>query len=178
MPASYRYAAEHLGQSNGRWNVQKKNMGMLEVDIERIVPGGQGILIMSLKSVTLPGRTIAVHTIDYLNGSIKFPGKPAPQGDMSVVFRDYIDSMTRAVLESWYDAVYDEFTGLMRLSTSLKTRADLVLFGSDGVSGLRKYTLEGLFPTSRPGVNIDMASGEQDDMAINFNVDVVKAVLV
>jgi len=176
MPATYRYAAEHLLLSAGRWNEQKKNMGMLELNINRLFPGGSDILVLSLKSAVLPGRTVPKHAIEYLNGTVHYPGRPDAQGDLSCTFRDYIDSQTRNVLETWFRQVYNEQTGRMMLTNRLKTTGNLVLFGSDGITGLRRYYLYGLFPTTRPGVDVEMGDGSMAEMAISFSVDSVRAI--
>ena len=169
MPA-YRYAADQFVAT--RWNEQKQNIGMLEFHIDPLgIPGGQEILILSFKAGTIPGRKFGRGQIEYLNGNIFYPTRPEPLGEMSVTFRDFIDSLTRLTIERWCRKVHDERTGFMGLTNSIKTTAHLVLFGPDGVSGLRTYLLRGVFPLGLPDIPLDHASGEQLTMEMSFSVD-------
>ncbi len=178
MALAYRYAADHLNMARGRWNEQKKNMGMLEFHIDHLgIPGGQEILSLSFKLATIPGRKITRGQIEYLNGTIFFPQRPEPLAEMSVTFRDFIDSNTRLTIERWFDRVYDELTGLMQVTNRVKVPATLVLFGSDGVTGVRQYNLGGVFPMGEPDIPIDHTTGEQIEMEMSFSVDWIQGKL-
>jgi hypothetical protein len=143
------------------------------VSIASAAPAGgkpQDTLQLSLASFKQPNRDINNGIITYLNGNINYPGRPNALGNMNCVFRDYIDSGTRAVLENWFSRVYDETTGLGGLTQLMKIDADILLFGIDG-SNARQYRAQGIYPINRPDVNIDFSDSEQQTMSVDFKVD-------
>jgi len=171
MPVSpYRYAGNILAQAQGAWNPQKKNMGMLELEINNLVPGGKEILILSLQEFTVPGREVGKNPLPYLNGRVHYPTAPEALGAVSATFRDFPETGARRVLHQWFQLVYNESTGLMLPPSLLKVRGHLVLFAGDGTFE-RSATLLGLWPTKAPEVAIDFSAGDHMTMAIDFSVD-------
>lgn len=168
--SSYRYAAGHLAQANSAFDVQKQNLGMLEINLDQLVPGGKEILVLSLQQFNVPGRTVGVSPLHYLNGAVNYPTKPEPQGNITVTYRDFPQSGTRAVLHEWFKLVYNEVTGLMLPTGAIKRSGFLVLFASDGTSE-RTAEIEGLWPTKDPDVAIDYSSGEHLVMEMEFACD-------
>ena len=171
MPRSpYRYAGAILAQAQGQWNPQKQNMGMLELEINQLVPGGKEILILSLQEFSVPGREVGSAELPYLNGRMKYPTAPNPQGNVSATFRDFPETGARRVLHQWFQLVYNEVTGLMMPPSVLKTDGHLILFAADG-SQERSATLHGLWPTKAPEVGINFSGGDVMVMQIDFSVD-------
>jgi hypothetical protein len=147
-------------------------MGMLELEVNQLVPGGKEILILSLQEFTVPGREVGTAELPYLNGRVKYPTAPNALGNISATFRDFPEKGTRRVLHQWFQLVYNETTGLMLPPGLLKVRGHLVLFAADGTSE-RSATLLGLFPTKEPEVAVNFSSGEHMTMQIDFSVDCV-----
>lgn len=170
MPSGYRYAGAVLAQAAGQWDVQKKNMGMLELNIDQLVPGGKEILALSLQEFTVPGRKIGTAPLPYLNGRVKYPTAPEALGNISVTFRDFPLTQTRRILHDWFRKVYDEQTGLMLPPGLVKTTGFLVLFQSNATAE-RTARLEGLFPVSEPDIAIGYDQGEHLTMQIELSVD-------
>lgn len=168
--SGYRYAGDHLAQALSNWDVQHQDMGILELNIDRLVPGGKEPLILSLQEFTIPQRSVGKATLEYLNGNVQYPTRPEPLDDISVTFRDFPQIGTRAILKRWFQAVYDEVTGLMLPPGLLKTTGFLVLFQTDGQSQ-RTALLEGLWPSSEPEVAVAYANGESMPMQINLVCD-------
>jgi len=168
----YRYAGKILAQAQGQWNPQKQNMGMLELDINGIVPGGKEVLILSLQEFTVPGREVGTGELPYLNGRVKYPTAPSTLGNVSATFRDFPETGARRILHQWSQLVYNERTGLMLPPSALKVTGHLVLFAADGTQE-RSATLEGLWPTKEPEVNINFSQGEHMILQIDFAVDCV-----
>lgn len=173
MPVSaYRYAGDALAQAAGIWNVQKQNMGMLEINLNKLVPGSKDILILSLAGFSVPGRTMGKGTLPYLNGNNHYPTRPEGQGDVNATFRDFPLAGTRRILYQWFSLVYDETSGLCAPSSLLKTTGNVVLFQSDG-TGERSATLHGLWPTKMPDITIEFSAGEILTMEMMFSCDKV-----
>jgi hypothetical protein len=173
MPVSpYRYAGKFLAQAQGQWNPQKQNMGMLELEINDLVPGGKETLILSIQEFTIPGREVGTAELPYLNGRVKYPTAPNALGNISATFRDFPETGARRVLHQWSQLVYNEVTGLMLPPSLLKKRGHLVLFAADGTQE-RSATLLGVWPTKEPEVAINYTSGEHLVMQVDFSVDCV-----
>lgn len=171
MPVSaYRYAGAVLAQAQSIWDVAKDNLGILELNIDRLVPGGKEVPILSLQEFTVPGREVNTAELPYLNGRVKYAAAPNALGNVSVTFRDFPQAGTRRILLEWFNKVYDEQTGLMLPMAAVKTTGHLVLFQGDGENE-RTARLEGIFPTKAPEVAINFGGGEALTMAIEFSVD-------
>ena len=168
--SGYRYAGDHLAQAQGAWDIQHQNMGMLELNIDRLVPGAKEALILSLQEFIVPGRSVSKGTLEYLNGRIHYPAAPEPLEDVSVTFRDFPRTGTRGFLHSWFQLVYNEESGYMTPPGLLKVTGFLVLFQSDATQE-RTARLEGLWPTSSPEVAVTYSSGEHMAMQINISCD-------
>lgn len=171
MPVTpYRYAGAILSQAQSIWDPQKDNMGMLELNIDRIIPGGKEILTLSIQEFDVPGREVNTAELPYLNGRAKYAAGPNALGNITATFRDFPLAGTRRILEQWFALVYDEITGLMAPPSAVKTSGHAVLFASDGTSE-RSYLLEGIFPVSAPSVSVNMGGGEALVMSIEMSVD-------
>lgn len=168
----YRYAGDFLAQAGSAFDVQKKNMGVLELVIDQLpgMGGAQEILTLSLQQFEIPGREVGTGDLHFLNGVVKYPTKPNPQGPISVTFRDFPRAKTRAKLVQWFNLVYDEESGLMLPPGALKATGFLVLFQSDATSE-RTARLEGLFPTKLPTTTIDFSGGEHIEMQMDLSCD-------
>lgn len=171
MP-TYRYNADHIAQARGKYNPQKKNMGMFEWHIDGLVPGGQEILMLSLQAVTVPGYTVGRGEITYLNGTVFFPTKPEPLEAIKATFRDYHDSGTRETLEKLFYKVYDPRTGTMGLPANIKSQATMVLLREDDSQG-RAYLLDGVFLMNEPNREFGFDDGEQVQMEMELSVDFI-----
>lgn len=154
---------------------QLSHCGMIEFHIDQLVPGGKEVLMMGLKSVTMPnGRVINKDTVRHLNGAVNYPTQVEPTDDITCVFYDYINGRQREVLHKWFDYVFDENTGLGRLASEIKANGHMVLFGQDGITRAT-YFLYGLFPLSDPPLpSVDYSSSALVDMSITFSCDVIE----
>jgi len=168
----YRYAGNALAQAASIWNVQKQNMGMLELNLDQLIPGAKEVLILSIQDFNIPGRTIGVGQLPYINGNAQYPTRPEAQGNISVTFRDFPGPGTRRVLWQWYSLVYNEATGFMLPSGLVKITGNLVLFDSQGESE-RTASLFGIWPTKTPDVGIDFSTGEVLTMEMELACDAV-----
>ena len=172
--ATYRYNADHVAQARGKYNPQKKNMGMLEWHIDGLVPGGQEILMLSLQGCVVPGYVVARGEIQYLNGTVFYPTKPEPLEEVTAQYRDYHDSGTRETLERLFRKVYDPRVGTMGLPADIKSQGTLVLLREDDSNG-RPYLIDGMFPMNEPPKEVDYGDGEQAIMEMRISSDFIIA---
>ncbi len=170
---AYRYNADHLAQERGKYNPQKDNMGMLELHVDGLVPGGQEILMLSLVKAEMPNYKVARGNLEYLNGTVFYPKKPEPLGEMTTSFRDYHDAGSREVLERLHRKVYDPRTGLQNIPANVKSQASFMLLREDGQRG-REYFLDGIFPLDAPPLGFDFVkTGDAVLMEIKWSVDFI-----
>ena len=129
MPLSnYRYGGNFLAAAGQQFDVQHQNMGMLEINIDSLVPGGQEVLSQALEEFTVPGREIPTGELPYINGNVKYLTRPAALGNISVTYRDFVNSPVRNVLHEWFKLGFDEATGLMLPESQRKVTGFLVLY--------------------------------------------------
>jgi hypothetical protein len=152
---------------------QMSNMGMLELHLSRIgIPEGKAALMIGLSDFKLPEtRKVSPETINYLFGSVNYPGKVGKAGDLSCTFNDYINGRQRRVLHKWFDLVFDERTGLGAPVSDLKADGVAILFDRNGMPRM-KYEMHGLWPTQDPSFpNVDYKSGSLVTIDMSFSVD-------
>lgn len=171
MPAvGYRYAGNFIAQAGGIFDVQHKNMGMLELQMDKIVPGGKEPLILSLEDFKVPGRKIGSGVLPYLNGNSQYLTRPEKMDDVEVTFRDYPLVGTRAIIDRWFRLGYDEVTGLMLPSGLIKINGFLVLFQSDATAA-RTCQLIGIQLKNQPDVEVNFSEGAHMTMKLHLAVD-------
>lgn len=171
MPVSgYRYAGDFLAQAGQSFDVQHQNMGMLELHINPLVPGGQEVLSQALQEFNIPGRAIATAELPYLNGNVKYMTRPEAQGNISVTFRDFVNSPSRSVVHQWFQAGFDASTGLMLPESLRKVTGYLVLFSTDARAE-RTALLVGCMLVKEPDIVVNYASGEHMTMQVDISVD-------
>ena len=171
MPV-YRYSGSHIAQARGKWNPQKKNMGMLEWHIDGLVPGGQEILMLGLQACSIPGYTVARGEITFINGTIFYPTKPEPLGEVTMTLRDYHDAGVRETIDALFKLVYNPNTGEMNIPANIKSQATFRLLKEDGTEG-RSYFLDGKWPMNSVPLEFDYADGEQYTWEQRTSVDFV-----
>jgi hypothetical protein len=170
MVLPYDFNARRLAMSGQ--NPQLDDGGMIEFQINDLVPGGREVLMLALSSFDLPSpRSVPPQTINYLKGSVNVPGRPSAITTFSCEFVDYIDGRQRDILHQWFDKVYNERTGLGLLPSDLKRDAYAVLFGPDGVERA-SYIISGVWPTSDPPPpRINYDGGNIVKITMNFSCD-------
>jgi hypothetical protein len=172
---NYPFNAIQLAQR--RFNPQLGHMGMMEFHIDDLVSGGKEILALGLANFSFPSpRKVSPVTVNYLNGVIRYPGKPGPIEGFSATFVDYIDGRQREILHSWFDYVYDERTGVGGLPAQIKVDAHALLFGPDGIERA-SYLLYGVWPEGDPplpGIDFGGGGGGVVEMQMQFSVDFIE----
>lgn len=171
MPLSgYRYAGTHLAQAQGQHDVQHQNMGMLELHINPLVPGGQDVLSRALQEFTVPGREIGTAELPYINGNVKYLTRPNAFGNLSATYRDFVNTPARNVLHEWFRAGFDERTGLMLPESARKVTGYVVLFSTDARFE-RSALIEGAMLVKEPEIAVNYGSGEHMVMQVDISID-------
>jgi|CXWL01.1.fsa_nt_gi hypothetical protein len=170
MASPYNYAGLHIAQAGAVFDVQHKNMGILELAIDKLVPGAKEPLILALEDFNIPGRKIGTGNLPYLNGNSQYLTRPEPMEKISITFRDFPQVGIRGILHRWFSRAYDEETGLALPSGLLKCDGFVVLFQTDATAE-RTARLEGLMPTDEPPIEVSYGDGAHMVMKVNLSVD-------
>jgi hypothetical protein len=171
MPLSaYNYAGNFLAAAGQQFDVQHQNMGMLEVNLNSLVPGGQEVLSRAVQEFTVPGREIPTAELPYINGNVKYNTRPSALGNISITYRDFVNSPVRFVLHEWFRLGFDEITGLALPESQRKITGFVVLFSTNAQSE-RTALLEGLMLTKEPEINVSYGAGEHMVMQVDLSVD-------
>jgi hypothetical protein len=171
--SAYRYAGQFLAQAGAAFDVQHQNMGMLELAIDKLVPGAKEPLILALQEFTVPGRKMGQGVLPYLNGNSQYPTRPEKMDNISITFRDFPLIGIRGLLHRWFEKVYDETSGFSLPAGLLKCDGFLVLFQTNATAE-RAARLEGIWPVSEPETAINYSEGAHSVLKIDVSVDAVK----
>jgi hypothetical protein len=177
----YNYAGLHLASQGGLFDVQHSNMGMLEIDPPTPLTGTvagtaasavgfNGMLMLALQSFDVPGRNVGKADLHYLQGVSHYPTKPDGLGDITVTYRDFVNSPIRGILQMWHSLTYDESTGIMMPTSLLKTTGHVVLFGTTGTLQ-READLYGIWLQDAPKVSVDFGKGDAMVMQMKLACD-------
>lgn len=167
---AYRYAGQFLAQAGALFDVQHKNMGMLELQVDSLVPGAKETLILALEDFKVPGRKVGTAALPYLNGNSQYPTRPEKMDVVEATFRDFPLLGVRAFLHQWFTFVYDEVTGFSTPTGLLKVNAFFVLFQSNATAE-RAALIEGMFPINEPENEITYENGEHMPLKVQFACD-------
>jgi hypothetical protein len=170
MVAQYRFAGSFLAQATGQFDPQHQNNAMLELNIDRLVPGGRDKLALALQEFTMPQREMQFAELPYLNGTSNYGTRVSPLGNMSVTFRDFPELGVRGVLNDWFQRGFDEVTGLALPPSLLKVDGFCVLVASNATQS-RTALLQGILLAKQPEVAANFAQGEVMLMQVELKVD-------
>lgn len=166
MPLATMHAG-HIGAVGGGFELQRQNNALLYITN---LPGNDNdLLSLSLASFPLPKTNSGIVEVRWLNESRKFAGNPVYE-DLSVVFKDYVDQQTAAVLAGWRALVHDPVTGKIGLKAQYAKAARAVLYAPDG-STEREYEIQGLWPSSFDPGEADMQGEDGVQITVVFTYD-------
>jgi hypothetical protein len=171
--SGYRYAGAFLAAAQSAYDPQHQHMGMIELGLNALVPGGKEPLIFSLEEATVPGRKIGTNALPYLNGNNQYLTRPEKMDNMSLTFRDFPKAGTRGILARWFQNCFDEATGLMLPMSLLKINGFVVLFQTDATEE-RSALITGIVPIMSPEIAIKFAEGAHMPMKVDFMIDSVQ----
>lgn len=148
------------------------------------LPGnGEDVLALSLSTLSIPVEANEAGEIQYLNETRKYAGR-ATYENMTISFRDYVDTGTAEAIRQWRRLVYDPDSGSIGLASIYKKNAQLVLSGPNangsnvdhGTSTSRQWELYGVWPQQVTWGSLDMGTSEQVQIEVTFCVDKMRAI--
>lgn len=169
--------ANHIGGASGDHEPQRGSNALLYIiglnTLQQGVGQGTGgkddILTLSLSSFPLPKVTNNPIEVPYLNEKRKFAGMPVFD-DLPVVFKDYVDIGTAALLQKWRYSVYDPETGFIGLAAKYKKTGLIKMYGPNGQFD-REIELVGCWPSALDMGEIDMAAEDAVQLTMTLTYD-------
>jgi hypothetical protein len=163
--------ANHIGGSgeNAGYEPQRANNSILQV--LGLDGDEKNILQLSLQSFPIPKANVGVIELNYLNEKRKFAGI-ASFDDLSVIFVDYVDKDTCAILQRWFADVYSSTTGQVGMAKDYKKDGKVIQYSPDG-SIEREYDIFGMWISAIDPGDADMSS--EDVLRVTCTITIDKA---
>lgn len=160
--------AQHIGgQAPGEFEAQRQNNGLLY--IVGLEGNTDNVITLGLSSFPIPKISQGIIEVRWLNEARKFPGN-VTFDDLSIVIRDYVDRNMAGILLRWRKLCYDHETGKIGRAADLKKQARIVLFSPTGDME-REYELQGVWPSTFDGGEIDMAGEDVVNITLTLTYD-------
>ena len=107
--------------------------------------------------------------VNYLNEKRKFAGI-ASFDDLSVIFVDYVDKETAAILQRWFAQTYNADTGQVGMAKDYKKEGKVIQYSPDGQIE-REYDIQGMWISAIDPGDADMASEDVLRVTCTFTID-------
>jgi hypothetical protein len=161
--------ANHIGGTgeNAGYEPQRANNCVLQ--ILGLDGDSKTILQLSLASFPIPKANVGVIEVNYLNEKRKFAGI-ASFDDLSVVFVDYVDKETAAILQRWFADTYNADTGQVGMAKDYKKEGKVIQYSPDGQIE-REYDIQGMWISAIDPGDADMASEDVLRVTCTFTID-------
>ncbi len=162
--------ARHIANADGDFAPQTQDGWIIE--ISNLEEDDSELIRLSVQSGNLPTEMNDVMVIPHGNSEAKFAGKGHFE-DVPFVIKDWVDRKVRQALIRWRRLVWDPETGVIRLPSVYKRRAEIILQAQDGTRNCSAM-LKGAWPSSlNPGV-IDHSSSDQILIEMTITYDRAK----
>jgi hypothetical protein len=164
--------ANHIGGTgeNAGYEPQRANNNILQV--LGLDGDSKTILQLSLSSFPIPKANVGVIEVNYLNEKRKFAGI-ATFDDLSVVFTDFVDKETCAILQRWFAETYNAETGQVGLAKEYKKTGKVIQYSPDGAIE-REYDVQGMWISAIDPGDSDMTS--EDVLRVTCTITIDKAI--
>jgi len=162
--------ANHIGAVGGGFELQRANNVLLYV--VGLEGNSNDLLTLSLASFPLPKLSSGIIEVPYLNEKRKFAGQ-ITYDDIAIVFNDYVDKDTSALVHQWRYLVQSPVDGKVGFKGTYAKQGRMVCYGPDG-STEREYELHGMWPSALDAGEADFAS--EDGVKINLTLSIDKVI--
>ena len=157
--------ADHIASQAGGFEPQRVNNWSIRIT----GLANADVIELSLSNFTPPKRNIEPLTIPYQNEERKVATR-ATYDNAPLTIRDYVDSETWRILWEWQEQVHNSETGAIGLASEYKKEGVLYYYGPNGQFE-RTWILQGIWPTSVGGSDLDQGGTEQNLITMEMAVD-------
>jgi hypothetical protein len=141
-----------------------------------IIPGVPGLdghtetLQLSLKSAGLPSESTGEVKVPMDSSEVKFAGKTSFE-NISLMFSDYIDRNTAALIRNWRSKVFDPITGGAGLVAQYKLDGYAKVYSDQTEEYIATYALQGAWPSTGKWGDLDRSSAELVQISVTLVID-------
>lgn len=164
--------AHHLAGQGGTYEPQRNNNGLLVIYGlgDNVSAGGpDSTTVLSLEGFKIPEQANEVLMMHYLNADRKVAGRKRLDA-FDVRYKDMVDQRVAATLWAWRNLVMSPTSEAIGYAAGYKRRGEILLLGPDG-GNVRRYTLEGLWPSSLNHGQIDMNGNDKLLVEMTIQID-------
>lgn len=158
---------------NPDFEVQRTNHFEVVLDLSKILPDDPGAsehIRLSTKSITAPKVSAEALNLKHGNDTVKVASAPNYE-DLDITVHDTLGKDQVALIQSWFNKVFNRETKLMGRVSAYKTNGILYMYAPDG-SVIRKWDLQGVWPRGfGMGTEFSFDSNEAMTVTVNLSVD-------
>lgn len=176
VPGQFYFDASHFASESHNFEVQRTNHFEVVIDLEKLkLKGASGNtfgehLRLSTKSVTAPKVSAEPIPLKHGNDTVKVAGSPQFE-DLTITVYDTLGRDQLAVIQQWFNRVFDRERKLMGLVSDYKTTATLYMYSPD-CSIVRRWILQGVWPKGfgQEQFSFD-GQGDAQTISLDLSVD-------
>lgn len=167
--------ASHFAQRS-EFEVQRTNHFEVVLNLSNILdgdPNAEGAsehIRLSTKSIGTPKVSAEPISLKHGNDTVKVAAAPTYE-DLQLTVHDTLGKDQVALMQAWFNKVFDRKTKLMGRVGAYKTNGILYMYAPDG-SVVRKWELEGVWPKGfGMGAEFSYDSSETMTITVDLSVD-------
>lgn len=157
---------------NVDFEVQRTNHFEVVLDLSKILPEDPGAsehIRLSTKSFGTPKVSAEPLSLKHGNDTVKVAAAPTYE-DLQLSVHDTLGKDQVALMQSWFNKVFNRETKLMGRVSAYKTNGILYMYAPDG-SVIRKWDLQGVWIKSF-GMSTEFSFDSTEAMAITVELSV------
>lgn len=162
--------------TRSEFEVQRTNHFEVVLDLSKILDGDPNAagasehIRLSTKSIGTPKVSAEALNLKHGNDTVKVASAPSYE-DLQLTVHDTLGKDQVALLQAWFNKVFDRETKLMGRVSAYKTNGILYMYAPDG-SVTRKWDLQGVWPKGfGMGTEFSYDSSETMTITVDLSVD-------
>lgn len=177
MPDSFpgtEYGSAGHFANNVDFEVQRTNHFEIVLDLSKVLgdagPAAAEHIRLSTKSIGTPKVSAEPLSLKHGNDTVKVAASPTYE-DLTLTVHDTLGRDQIALMQSWFNKVFDRGTKLMGRVSAYKTDGILYMYAPDG-SVVRRWDLQGVWPKGfGMGTEFSFDSSESMTITVDLSVD-------
>lgn len=130
-------------------------------------------MVVRIKNVQLPGRTITPIESYFMGSKSFFPGRTEYTGTLTVDMEEHEDQKVYTALNSWQELLYNYDTGTQGVASKndLVKNLSLIMYKANGVKLGKKVVFHNAWPQAVADTALDYTAGEAVRINVTFQYD-------
>lgn len=171
--AGKQYTSAGHFATNTQFEVQRTNHFEIVLDLSKVLDNSDVVsehIRLSTKDVSAPKINSEPIQLKHGNDTVKVAAAPS-YDDIDITVYDTIGQDQLAILQEWYNKVFNWDTKLMGMVSAYKASGVLYMYSPD-CTVIRKWILEGVWPKSFGTANgFSFDNAEAQTVSLSLSVD-------